>query len=218
MKRINLIKYGFVRWPEADFSDDGNHFVCYRAGKQVEVSKLVSNGEAYLSASSSVGRGTLPYDVYSKLPHYHDSNWKWNGVSVDSLTDQDLEDFYNACILYEQEYEAAEAALVYPTLEELTERTQQLQALRLQELNEATKEMTENIMAAATKLSKYNWARIQEYITCLVQEAARYDPVTYPQTIYKTMESFDFVKPDSHKLTSSCWYNSLLEIIHQATV
>lgn len=24
MNRINLIKYGFVRWPEEDFSDDGN--------------------------------------------------------------------------------------------------------------------------------------------------------------------------------------------------
>ena len=107
MQRINLTKYGFVRWPEKDCSDDGNRFTCYRAGKKVRVSKLVSEGCAYLSIESSVGNGTLPYDVYSKLPHYHEATWAYNGVSVACLTDNSLKAFYNACVAYEKEYEEA---------------------------------------------------------------------------------------------------------------
>ena len=72
MKRIVMAKYGFERWPEKDFTDDSSRYVCYRAGKAIRVSKLIADGQAYLSISSDVGRGTLPYEVYSKLPHYHD--------------------------------------------------------------------------------------------------------------------------------------------------
>ena len=102
MKRINLTKYGFVRWPGEDFSDDGNRFQCYRAGKKVRASKLVSDGQAYLSCSSDVGNYTLPYEVYSKLPHYNAAQWKYNGVSVEDLTEQDLIDWYNACVEFEK--------------------------------------------------------------------------------------------------------------------
>jgi hypothetical protein len=87
MKRINLVKYGFVRWPEEDFNDDGNNFTCYRAGKAVVVSKLVSDGQAYLSCGSDVGNHTLPYEIYSKLPNYNNAQWKYNGVSVEDLTE-----------------------------------------------------------------------------------------------------------------------------------
>ena len=50
MKKIMMNKYGFVRWPEEDFSDDGNRFYCYKVGNRVRVSKLVSDGVAYISA------------------------------------------------------------------------------------------------------------------------------------------------------------------------
>ena len=39
-----MTKYGFKRWKDGDFSDDGNRFTCYRVGKRVSVSKLVSDG------------------------------------------------------------------------------------------------------------------------------------------------------------------------------
>ena len=90
MNRINLTKYGFERCPSADFTDDGNRFTCYRAGKGVVVSKLVADGQAYLSASSDCNKGTLPYEIYSQLPHYKDSSWKWNGVSVVTLTEHHI--------------------------------------------------------------------------------------------------------------------------------
>ena len=51
MQRINLTKYGFIRDREEDFSDDGNRFQGYRVGKRVRVSKLVADGDAYISAT-----------------------------------------------------------------------------------------------------------------------------------------------------------------------
>ena len=80
MKKIVMTKYGFVRWPEKDFSDDGNRFTCYRVGESTRVSKLVSDGRAYLSIESSCGKGTLPYEHYSTLPHYNKACWMYNGV------------------------------------------------------------------------------------------------------------------------------------------
>lgn len=211
MKRIELTKFGFVRWPEEDFSDDGNRFLAYRAGKTVRVSKLVSDGQAYLSISSECGKGTLPFEVYSKLPHYNDANWKWNGVSVAGLTDKDLEDFYNACVEYEKEYLAAEAALVYPTLEEIKAQAQKIYALRYIEINKISQLMAEYGTEAAIKLSKWEWQNIQDYVTNLCQEHGRYNPDTFPQTIVGTAESFNFVKPDSDKLKPSYWFTRVVE-------
>jgi hypothetical protein len=111
MKRINLTKYGFTRWPERDFSDDGNRFTCYRAGKNVRVSKCLYNGEVFLSIETCVGNKIIPYAIYSNLPHYREAAWNYNGISVSSLTDEDLKNFYDACVAYEQEYEEAAAKI-----------------------------------------------------------------------------------------------------------
>ena len=118
MKRINLVKYGFVRSPEDDFSDDGNHFTCYTAGR-VRVSKLVDDGEAYLSGR--IEDGVLTYDEYSKLPSNNDVAWKYNGVSVSSLTEDDLRNFYQLCITYSNEYTDLEAQSQILSVEEAEE-------------------------------------------------------------------------------------------------
>jgi hypothetical protein len=214
MTRINLIKYGFVRWPEEDFSDDGNKFTCYRAGKNIRVSKLVSDGQAYISISSSAGNGTLPYETYSKLPHFNDANWKWNGVSVASLTDQDLIDFYNACIAYEQEYEAAEASIVYPTLEEIKDKATRVTAKRLLELDTIEWWIKNHALEAASKFSTYEWRQVQEYIKNLMADVKRYDPETFPQTVVGTSRSFDFVKPD-YEMKDSYWFKYLKELFEK---
>jgi hypothetical protein len=214
MTRINLIKYGFVRWPEEDFSDDGNKFTCYRAGKNIRVSKLVSDGQAYISISSSAGNGTLPYETYSKLPHFNDANWKWNGVSVASLTDQDLIDFYNACIAYEQEYEAAEASIVYPTLEEIKDKATRVTAKRLLELDTIEWWIKNHALEAAAKFSTYEWRQVQEYIKNLMADVKRYDPETFPQTIVCTSRSFDFVKPD-YEMKDSYWFKYLKDLFEK---
>lgn len=218
MKRIMMAKYGFERWPERDFTDDSSRYVCYRAGKAVRVSKLVSDGQIYLSISSDVGRGTLPYEIYSKLPHYHDAGWRWNGVPAAGLTDKDLQDFYNACVEYEKEYLAAEAALVYPTLAEIKAQAQKIYALRYSEINKISQLMAACGTEAAVKLSKWEWQTIKDYVTNLCQEHGRYNPDTFPQTIVGTAESFNFVKPDSDKLKPSYWFETIVKMFEKVAL
>ncbi len=206
MKRITLAKYGFVRWPEEDFHDDGNNFTCYRVGKKIRVSKLVADGQVYLSADSNAGNGTLPYEVYSKLPHYHDSNWKWNGVSQASLTEQDLKDLYNACILYEMEYEDTESRIVYPTLEELKQQCELIQAKTIREMLELEKLFGEHAVEAAVKFSEWEWKETKRYLAEMLNKLKRFNPSTYPASIYKKAYSFDFMKPTYGELAKPTFY------------
>lgn len=214
MTRINLAKHGFVRWPEEDFSDDGNRFTCYKVGKNVRVSKLVADGQVYLSIASAVGNGTLPYDIYSKLPHYNDANWKWNGVSVASLTDSDIEDFLLACLAYELEYEKAEAAIKYPTLEEIQDKAMKVTAKRLLELDSVEWWLKNSGLEAAAKFASYEWKQVQEYIKNLMAEVKRFVPAVYPQTIVGTSHSFDFVKPE-YEMQDSYWFTCLRDLFEK---
>ena len=192
MKRVNLIKFGFVRWPEEDFSDDGNRFQCYRVGKAVRVSKLGAEGEVYLSASEPTG-GKLPYQVYSQLPHYRAANWSLNGVALSPLTDEDLQNFYDACIAYEKEYEEAEANLVYPTLEDLQKKAVELYIATMANVKELEKLFNKYIFDAAVRFSPYEWKNCQEYLKSLIREMESLDPETYPQKIVNTAVSFNFM-------------------------
>ena len=211
MTRINLAKYGFVRWPEKDFSDDGNRFTCYKAGKNVRVSKHVSDGTVFLSIDSCVGKGTLPYEIYHTLPHYTAANWKYNGVSVESLTDDDLENFMAACLAYELEYEAAEASIKYPTLEELKAKAEKITAKTLIEINKVEQLLSKHTIDAATKFSTYEWTYIQDCIKALAKELDGYNPEVYPATIVGKSLSFDFIKPDS-LMGESYWFRRIKEI------
>lgn len=192
MKRVNLVKYGFVRWPEEDFSDDGNRFQCYRVGKAVRVSKLVAEGEVYLSASEPTG-GKLPYQVYSQLPHYRAANWSLNGVALNPLNDEDLQNFYKACIAYEKEYEEAEANLVYPTLEDIQKKATELYIATMANVKELEKLFNKYIFDAAVRFSPYEWKNCQEYLKNLIREMESLDPETYPQKIVNTAGSFNFM-------------------------
>jgi hypothetical protein len=217
MKKIVLTKYGFVRWPEEDFSDDGNRFICYRAGKKVVVSKLVADGQAYLSAGSSVGNGTLPYDTYSKLPHYHDASWKWNGVSVDSLTEEDLQNFFNACVAYEQEYEAAEASIKYPTECELLAKCIRIQNKLILEMSELETLMGENAVEAATKFSKWEWERLQECLKHMLQELSKYNPEKFIPDVLGTAGSFTFLQ-NKEDTEPTYWYKAIKEMFQKYSI
>ena len=215
MKRINMTKYGFVRWPEKDFTDDGSSFICYRAGKAVRVSKHVSDGLVYLSADpSSCAGGTLPYEIYSKFPHYSSSAWKYNGFSIEHLTEQDLIDFYNDCVEYEKEYEAAEASIKYPTLEEIKDKAVKVTAKSIIEMNKVEILLKNFGAEAAVKFSEHEWGRLQEYLKRLAAEVKRFDPETYPQTVVGKAYSFDFIKPDRY-MEESYWFKSIKELFEQ---
>ena len=139
MKKIQMTKYGFVRWAEQDFSDDGSVFYCYLVGERVRVSKCTYKGEAFIDADI---QGTkLPYEVYSKLPHYSALS-KLNGVSIDSLTDQDLFDLCEACLYYEKEYIEAENTIKMPTLEEIKAQCIKIQVKRTTEFITASNKNT----------------------------------------------------------------------------
>ncbi len=207
MKRVNLTKYGFIRWPEEDFNDDGNNFQCYRAGKAVRVSKLVSDGQIYLSIDSSCGNRTLPYEVYSKLPYYNEANWTYNGVSVETLTEADIQAFYEACISYEKAYEETEATIKYPTLEEITEQCEKVWAKAMAEYSAGqTIVMDAVLLNKFIKLSDYEVKSVRDDLRRLKEETEKFHPKTYPQRIVGQAESFKFVSPDNNSLTQENYW------------
>jgi hypothetical protein len=209
MKRVVLTKYGFSRFPEEDFHDDGNNFTCYKfVDDESHVSKLVDDGEAYLSIHVN---GKLPYEVYSTLPHYKRATWDFNGISVSSLTDALLQDFYKSCVEYEREYRAAEAAIQYPSLEDLTEKAYKVVGKKILELQKLEALVAKHVVGAAMLFSEYDWKRIRDCIQHLNAEIVRFDPTTYPSQIYKTETSFRFIKPE-YEMEDSYWFSSIKEV------
>lgn len=211
MKKIMMAKYGFVRCPEEDFSDDGNRFTCYKVGTRVRVSKLVADGQVYLSAR--IDGSKLPYEVYSQLPHYKFLD-DLNGVAVVPLTDADLEKLYQDCLAYEQEYEEAEASIAYPTLEELTSKASMVVGKRLLEISKIENRLNKHTREIIEKFSPYEWKRIQEYMKYLMADVKSFDPGTYPQQILGTARSFNFVKPETY-MEESYWFKALKELFEK---
>ena len=214
MKKVNLTKYGFVRWPEEDFNDDGNRFTCYRAGKSVRVSKLVVDGEIYLSIESDCGNGTLPYETYSKLPYYKEATWTYNGVSIETLTEEDLQAFYEACINYEQAYLNEEANIEYPTLDEIKQQCDNIIQKTKNELAEIERMLKNiNLIDIMTKISKYDWAEIQQSVQVLTKRINNFDN-RFMERVYKTSYSFSFIKRDNRDLTEPSYeYSFVLKIL-----
>lgn len=71
-KVINMVKYGFVRNKEGDFSDDGTRFQSYyfdpqhKGDKRIEVSKAVTQDGVFISAhyyNNKTGKGTYFDDL-----------------------------------------------------------------------------------------------------------------------------------------------------------
>ena len=211
MKKIMMNKYGFERWSEEDFSDDGSRFYCYKVGKRVRVSKCTYNGKAFISAR--IDDIKLPYEVYSSLPSYIALD-KLNGVSIDSLTDDDLFNLYEACIKYEQEYTYAENSIVMPTLEEITKHCRHIKAIRRNELAIAEQIIRNNITTLLTESTDYKWKDIKYYYNAIVAQLNNYDESTYPQKILGTSQSISFCKADHYTKAESYYYRQLVELIN----
>lgn len=208
MTRVVLTKYGFTRFPEEDFHDDGNNFTCYRfSNTNSHVSKLVADGQAYLSVHVN---GNLPYEVYSKLPHYKRATWDFNGISVSSLTDALLQDFFNACVEYEKEYQAAEASTKYPTECELLAKCIRVQNKLIIEMNELETLIGEHAVEAAVKFSKWEWEQLQKYLTYMLQELSKYKPDTFIPDTLGTVRSITFLQ-SKEDIEPTYWYKSIKE-------
>lgn len=215
MTRINLTKYGFIRFPEEDFHDDGNNFTCYRfADTNSHISKLVANGEAYLSVHVT---GELPYEAYSALPHYKRATWDFNGISVASLTDALLQDFFNSCVEYEKEYRAAEASIKYPTELELQHKCMHIQSKLVKEMSELERLMGDHAVEAATKFAKWEWQRLQEHFTHMLQELSKYNPDTFIPAHLGTARSFTFMQSKAD-VEPTYWYTSIKEMFQKYSI
>jgi hypothetical protein len=215
MKKIMMSKYGFVRWPEEDFTDDGSRFLAYRVGERVRVTKCTYNGEAYIDGSI---HGTkLPYEVYSKLPHYS-AIGKLNGVLIESLTDRDMIDLYEACLAYEQEYVEAENNIHMPTLEEIKKQCLEVQLKRTAELVDIKHKLANKAVDLALTLSEWRWKDIRGYLKSIESQFNSFNPDVYAPKILDTNRSIGFCKPDCTELKDSWYYTQLIELINSVQV
>ncbi len=216
MKRINMTKYGFIRNEREDFSDGGNSFKCYATSptSRLRITKLVSGGQAYLSADMYGNK--LDYEEYSSLPHYKEAAWNYNGVDIDSLTEQDLINWYNACVEYEKEYIEAESKVVFPTIEEIRNQCIRIRNIRQKELDTITKLINEKGLTLLLGItSDYELRNLREYYKRLKKNAEGLDLDTYPQTIQKSSYGRNFVKSNNPDLQPSYYYQKLIEILEK---
>ena len=210
MKKIMMTKYGFVRWPEEDFSDDGSRFTAYRVGERVRVTKCTYNGMAYIDAT--INGTKLPYEVYIKLPHYY-ATGKLNGVPINSLTDDDLFELLAACIQYEREYTDAENNFKMPTLAEIKLQCLKVQAKRVEEFEEIEQLLSCYATKLAMKLTDWQWKTFKEYLVKLAGLRAQFNPEIYAPTILGNSTSVRFCKPDCSELGNSYYYNYLVDLV-----
>lgn len=210
MTRVNMTKYGFIRWPEQDFTDDGARFTCYKVGNRVRVSKTTYQGEVFISAR--IDGNKLPYEVYSALEHYKVLD-KLNGTSLKALTEQDLLDLYDACLAYEKEYNEAEESIVMPTLEEIKDCCLKLHEKQVHEANEAVSLVSEHLILLACKLSDYGWKELRGHLVSLKTKAENFNIDTYAEGIYNTRMSIDFCKPDSWYMNESYDYSAIVKTV-----
>ena len=214
MKKIVMTKYGFIRNEREDFSDDGSRFQGWATSpnSRLRITKCVSNGQVYLSCDMNGCK--LSYEEYSKLPHYQKAGWDYNGVSIESLTEQNMIDWYNACVAYEQEYIEAESKVVFPTLDEIRDQCIKLNSIRSAELKEAEallQKVALNIFVQGT--SDYELKEIRRYYKELKNRF--YDVDKYPQTIQKSNYGRNFIKPTNPDLKPCFYYTHLVEILEK---
>lgn len=213
MTRINMIKYGFKRWPEEDFTDDGSRFTCYKVGNKVCVSKTIWNEMVYLNAR--IDSGTLDWETYSKLPHYGIIS-KLNGVTIASLTEDDLQELYENCLAYEAEYVDAEELIVYPTAEEVRAQCLKIRAHYQEQLDELTDLINANAVALLFKLSDYNRKDLKSYFETIRSRATGYDPdkcIAAKDSAW----GLQFVKPTNNDLVDHWYYDQIIRMIKICT-
>lgn len=210
MKRINMTKYGFIRNESGDFTDDSNRFTGYTisSNSRLRVTKLVSDGRAYLSADMNGNK--LDYTEYSKLPHYN-CVWDYNGVDLEKLTEEDMIVFYNSCVAYEKEYLEAEAKVSFPSIEDIKLQCETINAIRKAEIDEVSILLERVAVRFVLEADKYTLNNFQSYFKSLKERF--FDVDKYPQTIQKSNYGRNFIKPTNGDLQPSFYYKELLEIL-----
>jgi hypothetical protein len=123
-----------------------------------------------------------------------------------------LIDLYEACLAYEQEYTDAENNIQMPTLSEIRIQCMKVQAKRQEELAEINRHFT---AAVATKVEKWEWTNIRDYVLGIINSVDRYNPDKYPQEVVGTTRSINFCKPTCSELQDSFYYKWIMERINK---
>ena len=161
-----------------------------------------------------MGGNKLDHTEYSTLPHYRDANWNYNGEDLEDLTEQDLVNFYNACIEYEKEYLEAESKTVFPTLEEIKAQCERINQVRQDEIDEVTtllQVVAPNLFLKGA--SDYELRNLRNEYQSLLKR--KYDVNSYSKSIYETAYSKSFVKPTNSYLQSSYDYRDLMRTLNK---
>ncbi len=204
MDRINLTKYGFIRRPALDFSDDGSRFRCYELDG-IEVSYLKSNYGIYISGHSTpISGGMLKYDEYSKLPHYKALD---NLNGVDDVEESELYQLANDIRAYAKEYREAEAKLEYPSEEEARSYIEEhLESYRSQ-LYELDAKLR---LKALWNLSEYKIKDLVHYSKSINSK------INYLEDALKNLENYirtNRVEIKQRKKPDTWYYEECLEIL-----
>lgn len=216
MERINLTKYGFIRSPEDDFTDDGNKFTCYRVGK-VRVSKSISNwdGGLHTYIAGRIDSDALPYEVYSQLPHYEAMD-RLNGVIKAGITEEDLQQLYEDCLSYAYEWDEAVKSIKYPTVEELKTRMKEVRLHYQEQLAEVKGFLSVCAFDILTKGSEYKIKRLREHLSTIERRAnADYCNEEDLEKWSHTANAVRFASDKCDALREHYWRDSILEILKE---
>lgn len=209
VNRINLVKFGFIRTPEEDFSDDGSTFTCYKVGR-VRVSKCLYENTVYLAGRI---KGNLPYNIYSKLNHYRAMD-NLNGVPRDVLTEEVLKRFYDDCVAYDTEYAEAEKNYSYPTEEQLRERCIARKTFYANQLQQVEAILKDHVIDIVSQIddNTYSFKLLSACYKTIKQRAEDYDPETYPKSILNTATSVNIM--NDIKFIGETWcYDRIIKIL-----
>ena len=173
MKEIRLTRYGFIRTPEKDFTDDGNRFTCFTIGQtgNMRISKTTYNGEVFISARMESNE--LSWEEYSSLPGYNALD-ALNGVAIDSVTEDQLEELAADCLVYEAAFlkKLEEVKANAPTLAEYTKYCQEVYALVEKDYNELMSLVTTGWLIS---LTDHDAAAVIKNLRVLKRVVAEYD-------------------------------------------
>lgn len=216
MNRIDLTKYGFVRSPQDDFSDDGTRFTCYRVG-DVRVSKAVWQDQVFIAGRYEGPDSYLEYEEASLLPHDSAMN-KLNGVSKAGLQESDVKAFYEACVAYDKEYKEAVSKIVWPDQAEIAGVRKSVRLARQAELAKIDEAAAKDV----GKLLSLKDSDLKRLAYCRGNVARMAKPdgsdEEYAASIAHTRFGRGYVMPASvdRELKESWYYKEAMEILTEA--
>lgn len=149
-----MSKYGFVRWPEKDFTQDGIKKYVYRTkeGKRVQIirNSLSKNASDYCWVRVRVyeAHPILNRADCVNLPHFRYLDALHNNKKVAEVTDADFTKLYNDCVEYEKEYNEKEKEIIEQensvTEEQVKARMAEEKKTAIADIKKATKYLSEH--------------------------------------------------------------------------